>query len=585
MVVLLVGIMAVVQMFPSGFRVVRAGESKSIAAKLARQEIERWKVLAANLPEAILPIAEDGVVWNNENPATPSLHNAYPGPPFTDWYQIKGGGFQRGNAFNHRQIIGETVVVPSPSFFSTGGGSEYGSRYVLAFSPIDARLNGNIYDGIAIKGADMRRNILSSGDSVSLKPGNFAVNEELSAPASGSNARSFQISVPRYSANSAIYYVSYSYWAENGGEPELFTVIDQQVSMGSWNLAWFDVPITPMSGYNVIGLNSGSESCARGFIQLGSTGFSTDPYEFKLADPIIGVISFNPNGNGAYEDTSFGRQLLQARIDYRIYDLRIIREDKVVPRPVSATSTIPMKMALRFILAIDDPTDNPNEELYKGLTTSLEGFPVYIIDLATGLQVSLPNFDPYNSGGTTPSGTIDYKTGVIYLPQRASLVDWQGTPVMKDIPLTGRHLRFHYRADGDWSVQCQKACTNFTRVYDLDNITYNTYVLKSPNQLNFADCMGGQTVSVDYSYVLTDDPNDTSEHRVPGVACQISDTSDPVTGRFYVDLKVPTGADYSTKPYKITRIAVTGISFRARVIWRDGGSWRHEDIDTSLMRQ
>ncbi|MGC8864068.1 MAG: hypothetical protein ACP5R5_15025, partial [Armatimonadota bacterium] len=50
MVVLLVGIMTIIQMFPTGFCVVRAGESQTIATRLAQQELERWKSMAANLP-------------------------------------------------------------------------------------------------------------------------------------------------------------------------------------------------------------------------------------------------------------------------------------------------------------------------------------------------------------------------------------------------------------------------------------------------------------------------------------------------------------------------------------------------------
>ena len=75
MVVLLVGIMTIIQMFPTGFKVVRAGESKSIATRLAQQELERWKAMTGNIPEAILPIDEAGGVLNDQDV----------GPPFDGW--------------------------------------------------------------------------------------------------------------------------------------------------------------------------------------------------------------------------------------------------------------------------------------------------------------------------------------------------------------------------------------------------------------------------------------------------------------------------------------------------------------------
>ena len=60
MLILLIGIMTVIQMFPTGFGVVKAGESRTIATKLAQQELERWKNMSQNLPDGILPTSFDG---------------------------------------------------------------------------------------------------------------------------------------------------------------------------------------------------------------------------------------------------------------------------------------------------------------------------------------------------------------------------------------------------------------------------------------------------------------------------------------------------------------------------------------------
>jgi hypothetical protein len=37
------------------------------------------------------------------------------------------------------------------------------------------------------------------------------------------------------------------------------------------------------------------------------------------------------------------------------------------------------------------------------------------------------------------------------------------------VPLADRHVRFFYRADGDWSVQCQKAYSYYQREYRWQN--------------------------------------------------------------------------------------------------------------------
>ena len=131
--------------------------------------------------------------------------------------------------------------------------------------------------------------------------------------------------------------MSYSYWiVDNSGNKELRSVVDQPVNPpdGQWAFEWYTISAGAPSGWTVLEIDEGSESCARGFTeQVGSGWSANDPYEFKLADPIIGTIAFNPSGNGAFEYTAFGLRPLQARISYRRYDPRIIREDKVVPDP------------------------------------------------------------------------------------------------------------------------------------------------------------------------------------------------------------------------------------------------------------
>jgi len=568
MVVLLVGIMTIIQMFPTGFRVVRAGESTSVATRLAQQELERWKAMTGNIPEAIVPIGEDGVINSNQDV----------GPPFEGWQQIGDNNGQpvyaRGNAFNFRQIIGETTFVPAPSYFGTGGGTWFGSCYTVAFSPIDVstRDDGS-YSGLSIKGGDMRRVIRYDEQYVDLKPGNYAVNYHPIVGGPGV----FEVAFPRDYADQRIYYVSYSYWVVDGDDNrQLVSRVDDVVgsSSGPWSFNWYTVTPPAPTGCTVLSVEEGSESCARGFTQSNGAWRADDPYEFKLADPVIGTIAFNPNGHGAYEYTALGLRPLQARVSYRRYDPRIIREDKVVPEPSAPGADIPMKMSLRFILAIGDPTDNPNEETFQGLIKSeiaLVPLPVYIVDIATGLQVELPQAH----SNPPPTGNLDYKAGIITLPAAADLVDWQGAVIKGSVPLSGRQLAFYYRADGDWSVQCLKACSLYTRSYDPDSVVYNTYYLEAPNKLVFAPCQADQTVSVDFTYGPINGGTQ-GEHRIVGYAGQIQKDAD----KWCVYLPLP---DKDTNDIK--RVSVSGLSFRARVIWRDGKQWRHVELDTALSRQ
>ncbi len=555
MVVLLVGIMTILQMFPTGFRVVKAAESQTIATKLAQGEIERWKNLSANLPTGILPIDASGAVLNGQ----------FPGPPFDGFVPDGSGGYVRGNVLNIRQIIGETTTIPVGSYFSTGYGSAYGGRYTLAFGPIEAERVGGELVGLAIKSGDMGRDDSEDAGPRQLKRGNYAIGY------GQQEVPEFYMAFPIASIPTS-YYVSYSYWAvSSSNELKLTSVLDEDVNVpadyGDWKTVPVDLAAIP-SGHTFLALEPGSDACARAFVEK-SGNWSDNPYEFALVDNILGVISFNPTGHGMYEHTAQGYKPIQARIDYRIYDPRILREDKVVPQLSSGAAGIPIKLALRFILDIDDPTDNPNEPTYQGIAPGLGlGDSIMIIDLGTGMRVDTTNV------------TVKYTAGVVNLPERADLYEFgNSTPVM-NVKLASRRVRFLYRADGDWSIQCQKAYSVYSREWTAPVIDYRHYKVGggfgAPHELYFAACEAGKTISVDYSYGFDEDGIE-HHHKVVGESYQISDYKN-AAGYYFVTLNLSPDAE-------LTRVhAVVGTSFKVRAVWRDGKRWRHVDMETSLIR-
>ena len=605
MVVLLVGIMTVIQMFPTGFRVVRAAESQTIATRLGQQELERWKNMADNLPTGILTIDENGAVRNKPMPGT---DDQMPGPPFRgflkdasgNWVINADGRYERGNALNVRQIIGETASIPVASYFYTGAGAQYGAKYTLAFSPIDVTVDvSGAINGITIKSGDLRRRVGDAEDAPPyLRAGDYAVDYTITTGAGG--APVFHVAFPKaYGVANRTYCVSYSYWASTAPnnsavEPDLYSRIEE-VQVAGNNGAWVPVPVQGVpSDHTLMELEDSSDTCARGFVQHtpGINGHEDkpwcddDPYEFKLADPIVGVVAFNPTGHDKYEYTAQGIKPIQARIDYRVYDLRIIREDKAVPAAQTGATTIPIKLALRFILNIGDPTDNPGEETYQGLITNAAGgmnvpLPLLVIDLATGLRVDI---------GTGPN--IDFKAGVVKLPIQAGLVTYDAPAnPLATVPLSGRHLRFYYRADGDWSVQCNKAYASYARKWHVagndysNEVDYHSYVVKEKgdasgltNRLIFAKCEGLKSVVVDYTYITGDDG---VEHKTTGEAHKID--FDTNTGEWCIDLGLPKDRPGAYIPPN-GRIVVVGASFTVRVIWRDGKAWRFVDMDTNLTR-
>jgi hypothetical protein len=222
-----------------------------------------------------------------------------------------------------------------------------------------------------------------------------------------------------------------------------------------------------------------------------------------------------------------------------------------------------------------DPTDNVNEPNFEGLITDSNGTvlvpqSILVMDLATGLRIDVPSND------------IDFKNGIVQLPATADLVDYSGTVVSSSVPLEGRHLRFFYKSDGDWMMQCTKAYTSYTRDWSGGKVNYRSFRLKGnsssgyTNRLLFANCEIGKSVVVDYTYST----KDGVEHKVTGEEHKIQLDTTPGVDDVYIDLSLPADG-YLTNQ---SRIVVVGTSFTVRVIWRDGARWRYVDMTTNLTR-
>ncbi len=145
--------------------------------------------------------------------------------------------------------------------------------------------------------------------------------------------------------------------------------------------------------------------------------------------------------------------------------------------------------------------------------------------------------------------------------------------VSYNVDLTGRHLRFLYRVDGDWAVHCFKAYSRYTRQWEVsDPINYWQYKVVA-NRLLFSKCYAGQTVAVDYTYF-----DGIAERKSVGETHRISDADDG-SGFCFVDLAVPAGSTLRNVN------AVVGTSFTVRIIWRDARAWRNIDMETTLTRE
>ena len=101
LVLLLIGAYATLRVFPAGFAAIERSRYESIAARLADQEIQRWRLASGSLPEAI--------VWGDSSTGSLIYRTDYdpnslvPNPARPNW--------QADSAYLPRTIIGEMMPV------------------------------------------------------------------------------------------------------------------------------------------------------------------------------------------------------------------------------------------------------------------------------------------------------------------------------------------------------------------------------------------------------------------------------------------------------------------------------------------
>jgi len=370
-------------------------------------------------------------------------------------------------------------------------------------------------------------------------------------------------------------------------------------------------PVRNLNGF--AGIEVGSESLSRRFrlLPLGER-FSPDPnppqgmewkrypnpYEYKILNPTLGILAFNPIGATYKERLGWYTQDLVAKIDYTVKDWHFIKEAKRVPDSLDIHLSLPRLMQVGDFLI--------DQTVYGGVPTGLvdpmdQMTPynpdVLIVDMTTG-EVVLNDFSGTGQNPQTDV-LIDYKNGIITMPSRyLRTID----PITGNINVydraqpgqdwVGRVFRFYYKVDGEWAVAPSKANFYYTQASPMTPPVYNQYLVGGPFAsppdvpsprfpLWFSIGNAGKSVAVDYTYRMAGG----KIGKVFGEMHTISSPPQPVPGTnfngCYLVLKQP---DPSQGDQLISVDKVKGTSFKIRAVWRDGNRWRKNDIDTYLTR-
>lgn len=496
-VVFLVGILAIVQIFPRGFRILEFNRRGSVAAALAREAVEKVKSNPEQLPDAVLAVTYDAAGVAQPRPD----RDPYDLGPLGDGIAANGNLFQgaalvgdwsRYTGSNAvRRIIGETRQVPAPSLVGSSS-LYYGGLIVLNYGPIDPN-NGpaNFAAAMRAYGPDLTRKTGAPAALDLQDDSSYAVDRENSNTASvwlptGPQGRLYLVSFSAFtSVGGVIARRDYTYLspvaiAATAPNPATGSYPPLQVSLASMLPATDTLQTVVASTIRV----------QRSFNRVAKNAAFVvgDPYQYKLLNEYLGVILVAPEAHAVTIVRSNGvREALQVRFNYDVYDWRVLKEDF----RASATSPFTYQVAVRSLKVASEPGPDgrPNGSLvFEGTppagytdisaTQSSLSDNFILVDLATGGVIceSVIGSPAQRLVSIDKSlGLLTLTTSDSSLPGLRGQIQLADGSVMNSVPLEGRAIRVLYRTKSEYSVQLLKAPSQFSTTQDAANIFYDQY--------------------------------------------------------------------------------------------------------------
>ena len=581
MVIFLVGILAIIQIFPKGLAILNQTRNKTIENQLVRSEIERLKGNAESLPSMILPVnfVQSGGLVNlvadpdrNPNDLAPAGTQL-----MANGDVIKANGENIGywpyvsGANSARRVIGEGGSVPAPR----GVGNEFGGLMLLQFGPVVYN-SDPIYRGLFVAyGNDMVRRF---GD-----PG-FGRLREYEYFVDNSEEVDATIFLPRDTNLQRDYLVSMTAWVESGGFTRKVDLIDIPISVApnaAGGYASYLLSTFVNAGLGTfVGVDYDSIRAARQFRQVAAFSAFPDPYEYKLLNGDLGLLLFKPTGFNYRERRPGGRTIpLVARVNYDVYDWRIIREDFRIPQ----FSPFKQKLILQNLVGKErlgpDQLQGADFQFNEPASNDVSNF--LVIDTQTGsillersqLRAGIELITVDKSAGVV---TFNDGDGIAANGLQGEIID-PLTSTVREVNMSGRSVRVLYRSKGEWSVQVMKAASRYQLAYGRPSAGqcyaggsggyYNAATIagESPNRIYFPPMDDGQVVTVGEIWY------DDGSGRVKSINDQnflIRSTPADPTGLPYIDIEdIVPGAVLNYTAYHYAVKNVKGASLTVRALW------------------
>lgn len=487
-VIFLVGILAVVQIFPKGFQILLLSRNASVATALSKDEIERLKSRPEQLAEAIVALYPDGTVDYERSPfdlgiaATAVTQNGIAQLPSGD----RGEWSRFAGANTTRHVIGEARRVPAPRQVGVAGSSNmYGGLFVCQFNPVDT-LTGF---GIQAYSNDLNLQLnewnpeddRNEYDAFLADPAGAAT---LRVP-SGNTERTYRVSFSAYVQNGATYvrrdFVGLRFDVPIGGLAPAYPLFSQSL------ISILQLPGNNIGGrYNGIVLGSIDPSSVRVQRQyrevVGPQSWSTDDvFEYRILTPELGVLLFHPRAYSAFIPRAAGKEALFARVDYDVYDWRVLREEFRFPYGLPAQHRLSvgsLKVGgqegydgrpLTGIANLENTVANDEIEA----TGHARADHFVLMDLDTG-GIILEKPDGEASTSANPIITIDKTSGLISVRDidgnAANGITVQmrlpdGT-ILPAVQIDNRALRALYMVRNEYAVQVMKTPSLYSNAAD-----------------------------------------------------------------------------------------------------------------------
>lgn len=632
-VVFLVGILAIVQIFPGGFRLLTQSRAQTIAQNLAGQMLTRAVSQTDGVPEAILPVEYRP---NGANLDVIPAANRRPGDlsPFGDAIDSTGVVYYLGTAIGYwpyvsgpnimRRVVGESHRIPAPRSI----GTDFGGFLTLTYAPVlvsqPAHSTVQYNQAFEIYGPDL------IGSQGAPTVGTTYPDYEFFIQDSDTSTPTLQM--PRATGDAAgadnrTYRYTLTAWVIKAGvtsrrEVTGTMMINSAPGGGFLPVSVATLPNVVLGGETLASVEPESIRIAQLFTPIMSGNFSYDPsdatkkpiraYEYKIVgSPELGQVLFSPAGYNQFQSRPEGRVPLTARATYDVYDWRIIHDDFRIP----AATPLQYKLTLSSLRVLG--RNQADGTPYTGLGLQLPRFggaPVVydyehdfaLIDTETG-GVYLPE-----------SYRIDSSAGILtFIDQDSNLSNglqmklvYPGSTVVSTIDAAGRSVRALYMANNDWSVQVMKASSLYTQNAPIDSMpqAMQYYVGGSSGSLGgsatrvyfpWADL--GQKVKIE-EVVYTDG---TSIKTLKDQDFLVSKVAADPFGLPSVDIKDfdSSAVSFDSSTYGYAVKGVKGVSISARTLWNISvfsfgsnpttnlsllskyqSNYRHANLDTVVQR-